>query len=289
MTSPTYFLYIMETLLDSRPFRSSHMKIPCRHHTFSHYQQLISYLQTCYSSQVDPLQKRFIDVVHQRDDYYISSFYSQLITHQSDKYHLAPLQKWSAIFNDTELPEKILNGYRYIHKLTVAETWWETQFKIIHRAYHPFRTSMMNSTQSQCPQCRTLSGTGQLYPLTGTLCLPTFLKSTGPGCPRILYCAYWDVKYQLPHLLKQWTHICLLVARRTIMCNWIKSSLPFLPAVKWGLLSLFNLERLDTIVLNSGFTHRFFSRWLKYMEFTFTHEELSSAMCPFQYTDWYLK
>lgn len=61
-------------------------------HAFHHH-QLLSYFQTCHGTQTDPLQKSFNDVVLQKDNYFISSLYSQLITHQSDKYHLTPFQK----------------------------------------------------------------------------------------------------------------------------------------------------------------------------------------------------
>lgn len=92
-----------------------------------------------------------------------------------------------------------------------------------------------------------------------------------------------------PLHISHWTHICLLVARRTIMSHWIKPTPPSLQAMKKALLSLFYLERLDTMVLNFWPTSRFFIRWRKFMEHTFSQEELQNLMQPFCYTDWYLK
>lgn len=40
-----------------------------------------------------------------------------------------------------------------VHKLVVSETWRETHFKIIHRAYYPFRTSISEPAQAHCPWC----------------------------------------------------------------------------------------------------------------------------------------
>lgn len=45
--------------------------------------------------------------------------------------------------------EKTLEGYRHVRKLTISEMWHETQFKIIHRAYYPFRINKM-WTQLKC-------------------------------------------------------------------------------------------------------------------------------------------
>lgn len=235
------------------------------------------HLQSCCGSQTDPLQQSFIDIVLQRDNYAISSLYEYLITHQSDKY-LAPFQKCFAIFNDNTLPERILEGYRHIHKLTISETWRETQFQIIHRAYYLFRTNEAGSTQAQCPWC--------------SLPYHTLLHRLWE-CPTIT--RYWNLvpahifkinNIQLPNNpllcifgceplpstsssagslnLTQWTHITLLVARRTIMSHWIKPTPPSLPAVECSMLSFFNLERLNTIVLNFRSTSRFFARWCKY-------------------------
>lgn len=118
-----------------------------------YYQQISAYLRSCCGSQTDPLQQSFIDIVLRKGDYSISSIHSYLIMHQLDKYQLAPFQKWSTIFNDNTLPEKILEGYRRINKLTILESWHETQIKIIHRAYYPFRINKADSTQAQCPWC----------------------------------------------------------------------------------------------------------------------------------------
>lgn len=89
--------------------------------------------------------------------------------------------------------------------------------------------------------------------------------------------------------LTQWTHITLLLARRMIMFHWIKPTPISLPALEYSMLMLFNLERLDTIVLNFRSTTHFFARWRNYMEATFTQKELLDIMQPFKFTDWYLK
>lgn len=55
------------------------------------------------------------------------------------------------IFDGNKLSVKILEAYRYIHKITVSETCHETQFKILHRAYYPFCINKTDPTQAQCP------------------------------------------------------------------------------------------------------------------------------------------
>lgn len=92
-----------------------------------------------------------------------------------------------------------------------------------------------------------------------------------------------------PLNISQWAHRCLLVARRTLMAHWITTTPPNLPAVKRAMLSLFYLEKLDPITLNFRSTSRFFTRWRKYIEATFTQNFLQEVMYPFRYTDCYLK
>lgn len=106
--------------------------LPPTHSFF--YHQLTDYLRSCCGPESDPFKTSFIDNILQSKDYSISNIYSHLIQHQSWKYCLTPFQKWSHILGDEELPDKILEGYRLVRKLTTSETWRETQFKIIHRA-----------------------------------------------------------------------------------------------------------------------------------------------------------
>lgn len=60
-------------------------------------------------------------------------------------------------------------------------------------------------------------------------------------------------------------------------------------AVKQTLRSLFHIERLDIMMLTCRSLTRFFTQWRKYIEHTFTADELSYIIYPFRYTDWYLK
>lgn len=89
----------------------------------------------------------------------------------------------------------------------------------------------------------------------------------------------------IPH----WAHICLLVARRTIMSHCITATLPSLPAVIKAMTSLFYLERLDIITSNFRSTPRFFKRWRRFPEATFTQQTIQDIMQPFRFTAWYLK
>lgn len=261
-----------------KPFRSlaSEFSLPSKHIFF--YFQLIDYLKACYGPKSDPFQKSFIDTVLLQNDYSITNLYSYLIQHQSAKYHLKPFHKWSGILGDEELSEKILEGYRQVRKLTISETWRETQFKIIHRAYYPFYFTKDNPSQMKCPWCSEPRPT-LLHRLWDCTAITTFWNAVLDHIDRInkaqiprdqLLCLFGYTPQTAPPTTRgptnipQWAHLLLLVARRTIMKNWISTTPPALPEVKKAMMSLFYMERLDTLSLNFRSTSRFFMRWRKY-------------------------
>lgn len=162
---------------------------------------------------------------------------------------------------------------------------------------------MTNPTQAQCPWC-SLSCPTVLHRLWECPTITTYWDSVLAFIFKISKTLIWKNPLLClfgceppsstsstaePLNFPQWTHICLLVARRTFMSHWIKSTPPNLPAVKQAKFTLFYLERLDTIVLKFHSNSRFFARWLKYMEVTFTQKDLQGLMQPFRFTDWYLK
>lgn len=285
-----------------KPYQSlmREFSLPTTHGFY--YHQLTDFLRTCCAPDSDPFKPSFIDNIIQSKEYSISTIYSHLIQHQSRKYRLTPFQKWSHLLGDEDLPDKILDGYRLIRKLTISETWRETQFKIIHRAYFPFRFNKEDPSQALCPWC--------------SLPRPTLLHRLWE-CPVVTN--YWNdvVAYinKTSHInlhrdcllclfsitpsasssssldfpnIPHWAHICLLVATRTIMSHWIMTSPPSLPAVIKALTSLFYLERLDLITSNLRFTPRFFKHWRRFLEATFPQRTIQDIMHPFRYTEWYL-
>lgn len=122
-----------------------------------HYHQLTSYLRSCFRTRQNPCQCTFIDALIDWDQYSISDIYSNLITHQATKYHIVPFKPWISILDDQDAPEKILAGYQKIRSLVTCETWLETQFKIAHRVYLPFRNSKNDSKTIPVSQIMDLS------------------------------------------------------------------------------------------------------------------------------------
>lgn len=284
-----------------KPFQTlvREFSLPPTHIFF--YHQLIDYLRSCCGYESDPFQTSFIDNILKSKDYSISNIYSHLIQHQTRKYCLKPFQKWAHLLGDNYLPEKILEGYRHIRKFTTSETWRETQFKIIHRAYFPFCFNKTDPSQAQCPWCSTPRPT-LLHRLWDCITVATYWNAVIAYINKINNTRITKDSYlfsippssssssamdlqNIPH----WAHICLLVARRTIMSHWITATPPNLPAVKKAMSSLFYLERLDTITSNFRSTSRFFKRWRRYMEYTFTQQTIQDIMHPFCFTDWYIK
>lgn len=265
------------------------------------YHQLISYLKSCSGPSTNPLETSCIDTLIKSNNYSISNIYSCLIQHQTRKYALKPFQKWSHLLDDESLPEKILEGYKTVRNLTASESWSETQFKIIHRAYFPFRFNKKDPTQAQCSWCnlprptllhrlwdcnkidaywtKVITYINEVHKIQCTKDRLLCLFSIPPSSSSLT-----TVPQNIPH----WAHLCLLVARRTIMSHWISATPPTLTMFKKALASLFHLERLDTITLNLRSTSRFFKRWRKYIEATFASQALIEIMNPFRYTKWYL-
>lgn len=173
----------------------------------------------------------------------------------------------------------------------------------MHRAYYPFYINKEDPTQMKCPWC-SLPRPTLIHRLWDCTAITKYWDSIMAYIGKInktlitkdrLLCLFGYTPSTSsppgrgPLNISQWAHLCLLVAGRTIMAHWITTTQPNLPAVKRVMLSLFYLERLDTIMLNFRSTSRFFTRWCQYIEATFTQNVLQEVMYPFRYTDWYLK
>lgn len=182
----------------------------------------------------------------------------------------------------------------------VCKTWRETQFKIANRAYYPFYHGSEDSIQSSCPWCATsrlfVSGCGTVKQFSSFW--EQFLKYIAQihqfyvfkdPVLCILGCENTPNPLLTSHCknLPQWVHICLLVARRTLMKAWIHPTLPQISAVKQALRSLFLLEKLDNITQNFKSKWSFIARCCRFMEHSFS-PEISSNLKTFLYTDWYL-
>lgn len=68
------------------------------------------------------------------------------------------LKAWSRDFQDPDIVQKMIEGYRKITKCIISETWRESQYKISHRAhstyFHPKEPQDTKQQTPKCPKCQ---------------------------------------------------------------------------------------------------------------------------------------
>lgn len=64
-----------------------------------------------------------------------------------------PEKGWKKDFPGENMENNFLKGYYKISRLAINESWRETQFKILHRAYIPFLHIPDQSKKVKCPKC----------------------------------------------------------------------------------------------------------------------------------------
>lgn len=213
-------------------------------HLLYHNQEL-SY--TTYSCQ--DASKRFrlsmIDRLLNKCTYPISDIYKSLRSDINTNTAKVLFKNWHKGLPEVYLCDKFLEGYLKLCKCIINETWRETQFKLIHRAFIPFLSSNSPSHLAAYPQCGSkkpsLFHRFWLCPPISTFWdhIITFIHRITelliPKTPQLLLFSYSLPKHPHPEELRicisQWTHLCLLAARKNIFKVWTTSHPPTISAV----------------------------------------------------------
>lgn len=187
-----------------------------------------------------------------------------------------------------------INSYQKVRSLVVCESWRETQFKIAHQAYDPFHHNPTHSSHSSSPWCA-ISRSTLFHWLWGCPATSSFWDQILKYIDKIyeipipkhpMLCVFGcdtptaSPPTSIPKNLPQWTHVCLLVVHRTIMQAWINPTPPQLTTAKQELWTLFLMEMLDTVTKHFKPIGCFITRWRRYMERSFSIEEISTYMKP---------
>lgn len=212
---------------------------------------------------------------------------------------------WKKDFPTEDLTELVLEGYLKIQKLTIAENWKETQFKLMHRAYstqlyerndqegpNPSKninggTQMASKENEPIPQ----NSKGPSQSRKGAECPKCKLKQPTLvhllwECPPIQ--AYWcDIQTLITskpmelspqkcilNILpdynnKGWEQLTMLTARRCIARHWIHQEPPTVKEVEKDLHKLFRLERMESEQNLSSQTQgvaKYLKRWGLYID-----------------------
>lgn len=83
---------------------------------------------------------------------------------------------------------------------------------------------------------------------------------------------------------RAWAQMCLITARWSIMRQWIFKEPPSLSGLKFNLLKLFLLEKLDLDLTQTPKKRsQFFRKWKQFREANFNGEEQEQIKTPFKY------
>lgn len=218
---------------------SNEFLIPQKH--FYSYTQYVDFLSKICPKKSIRLQSSFIDTLVANNKHSISDIYTPLIAKFSVPLQNTSMSSWTKDLPDLLTVEDIVRGYKITRAIIQCESWRETQFKIMHRAYYPFSTTGSPDIGPACPWC--LSNKPTLLHRFWT-CTPivTFWSSVTHFITNVtLFHSVLDIKFllfgcpphaepyssaynRLPRGTKHWILLTLLTARRTILQHWITPS-----------------------------------------------------------------
>lgn len=109
-----------------------------------------------------------------------------------------------------------------------------------------------------------------------------------PKDPLLLIFGYWDKqllmwssKANFQHL--DWILIYLLVARRSILKNWVSSHFPKILQIKRELLLSLYKDKINTDFNHKASSKHLYLRWCAFPDSTLSHEELKTFESSFSY------
>lgn len=290
----------------SLPFETlaNSFNLPKNHEFF--FNQIISFVHSTCPHKNKRFVHSFTDTLIRSKSYTISDIYKRLLSETQHTAKGQNLNNWHKDIQSEDLDIKLLQGYRKVTNIMINETWREMQFKLLHRAYFPFLTSeKSNPYYRSCPHCGTHKPSlfHRLWscpPIANfwdqvSVFMEFITKKKLHKSPLLFLFSYEDsapqptsAKTTSTHI-HQWSHLCLLAARRVLMKTWTKPPPPSITLLKKELTELLYKEKLDAVLQNHVPTKRFFIRWRQYIEGTFSPSEISELMSSFQYSEWYLK
>lgn len=256
-----------------------------------HYAQCVSFIKDSCREESKRFQTSITDLLLHSDSYKISDIYKPFLIRTTPPLASSSVANWGKDFPDSDIVEKVLQGYQKTLQLTPNEVWRETQLKIMHRAYIPFISDKTVQGAANCPMCRqpkpSLSHRFWSCPFISTfwdqiisyIFKITLLKI--PKDPLLLIFGYWDDQLlpwsPITHpTYKDWALISLLLARRLILQNWTSSLCPQISQLKRELLTLLHRDKLNTDFRKELPHTRFYSRWWAFMQSTLSQEELQN-------------
>lgn len=202
-----------------------------------HFLQVLQYSdfisKTCPKKNIR-FQKSFLDKLLAKYRHSITDIYHPLNEKFTKPIHKTSIKSWIA--DGQANIENILKSYRITRNIIPNESWRETQFKLMHRAYYPFSSKLPSTTGASCPWC-SLHKPSLLHHLW--LCSRiniywfTILKFIQEAAnfqpekdPMLLFFGYPPTKNEspissniIPQENLQWTLLMLLIAHRNIFTH----------------------------------------------------------------------
>lgn len=144
---------------------------------------------------------------------------------------------------------QILEVYAITLKLVTNESWRETQFKLMHKAYIPFSTEHSTPKEASCPWCSV-------------------------SRPTLYHRQSMDMS----------AHFRILGSNPIFHPEIQKSFIQKLSEIKRDLKTLLFREKLDIILQNDWHNKSFETRWRSFIDICLTTFEVSSLQTPFVFT-----
>lgn len=105
---------------------------------YMNYLQITSHWRAQRVSPILSFQKTFLDTLINTQKYSISQIHPHLQKIYHKKTEDLLVKHWQKEFSCDALKEKMLAGYDHLKTLIVAETWRETQYRILMGAYSTY-------------------------------------------------------------------------------------------------------------------------------------------------------
>lgn len=210
-------------------------------HHFLQVSQYSSFIAKICPKKSIRFQQSFLDKLIAEQRYSISDIYHPLNGKFTKPIHNTSITSWSVDLPAQVHIDNILVGYKITRSIIPNESWRETQFTLMHRAYYPFSTRHPSTSGALCPWCSfhkpSLLHRLWLCPQIATYwstilnLIQKVTDFTPEKDPMLLLFEYSPKTSATPATSKplplenpQWTLLTLLIARRTILNHWISPS-----------------------------------------------------------------
>lgn len=167
--------------------------------------------------------------------------------------------RWDREFPDTEISDKILEGWRQLRAPILNERWRETHFKFMHHAIYGFDIPPHPNCPERftaCPKCQTHK--------TNMIHRVWHCEKSSNFCPRIL-------------------HIILLAALRSVLNRWLDPVVPAMSEVLTQVKHYLTMDKLEVLRNRNVQSKSFFKKWKPFILAFLEMEEIQQLMRPFYF------